>query len=238
VGLQGGLALGLLEMPPLGPIRNLYPIFHELLVKSPHLVSHIRTLHLGLPPLQSEIHPDSDFAVLSADDWRKIKEKLLDILHLLRGKGLTSLGLFPCGPGTHTFHLQPSISDIIRVLRPRSLEFCNWSFRDGSPLALLGHSSIESLKFVDSEFIAPLLQLATPAAYGLYAVQAIRCRGLVVFSKHLVPASKPYTQYLDLDFVDVAAMSASELSLIARAVGRSLTLSIHGEENSASFLEP
>jgi hypothetical protein len=107
----------------------MYPIFHELLVKSPHLVSHIRTLHLGLPPLQSEIHPDSDFAVLSADDWRKIKEKLLDILHLLRGKGLTSLGLFPCGPGTHTFttfyfrHHPSSTSSFTRILQ---LEFSRW----------------------------------------------------------------------------------------------------------------
>jgi hypothetical protein len=113
VGLQGGLALRLLEILCLGPIQNLYPVFHELLIKSPHLVSYIRTLHLALPPLQSEIHPDPDFTVLSANDWRKIKEYLLDILHLLRGKGLMSLGLFPCEPGTNTFYLQPSISDII-----------------------------------------------------------------------------------------------------------------------------
>ncbi|KAJ7930588.1 hypothetical protein B0H13DRAFT_2309537 [Mycena leptocephala] len=72
VGLQDGLALGLVDMPPLGPTINLYPLFHNLLVNSPHLACHIRTLHLGLRPLQSEI--DASITALSADDWAEIEE--------------------------------------------------------------------------------------------------------------------------------------------------------------------
>ncbi|KAF8151214.1 hypothetical protein K438DRAFT_1865083 [Mycena galopus ATCC 62051] len=84
-------------MPPLGPIINLYPLFHNLLVNSPHLTCHIQMLHLGLHPLQSEI--SASIAALSADDWAKIEEFIVDFLPLLCGKGLESLGLFPCGPG-------------------------------------------------------------------------------------------------------------------------------------------
>lgn len=217
-------------MPPLGPTINLYPLFHNLLVNSPHLACHIRTLHLGLRPLQSEI--DASITALSADDWAEIEECIVDFLPLLCGKGLESLGLFPCGPGIHVFQLQSRICTMLRALLPNSLSFCNWKFTDCSALILLQNSSSKSLNFVDCEFIPPPTQSAAPAAYNLDTVKVDHCRGLLVFSKHWVPARQPYTQYMvvALDVAETAMTVPNFLSEIARSVHRCFSISFdHGE---------
>ncbi|KAF8190688.1 hypothetical protein K438DRAFT_1935617 [Mycena galopus ATCC 62051] len=228
VGLQDGLALGLVDVPPLGPTINLYPLFHNLLVDSPHLACHIRTLHLGLRPLQSEI--SASIAALSADDWAKIEECIVDFLPLLCGKGLESLGLFPCGPGIHVFQLQPRICTMLQALFPNSLSLCNWKFADCSALILLQNSSSKSLKFVDCEFIPPPTQFPAPTAYNLDTVTLDHCQGLLVFSKHWVPAQQPYTQYMVVAInaayiSETARIISNSLSEIARSVHRCLTIS-------------
>ncbi|KAF8130090.1 hypothetical protein K438DRAFT_1788759 [Mycena galopus ATCC 62051] len=196
VGLQGGLALGLLEISPLGTtIPNLYPIFRELLEKSPHLAAHIRTLHIGLPPLQTEIPPY--VTALSAGDCAIIQESLLSVLRLLQGKGLMSVGLFPCGPERHTFHLQPCIADLLQTLSLESLSFCDWVFPDHSALVSLGNSSHKYLNFVD-------------------------CLG--VFAKYWIPALW-FTERLTVN-IELGAEAATILSMIAPFVHQQLTINI------------
>ncbi|KAF8207892.1 hypothetical protein K438DRAFT_1814545 [Mycena galopus ATCC 62051] len=201
VGLQDGLALGLVDMPPLGPTINLYPS---------SAISYI--------------------AALSADDWAKIEECIVDFLPLLCGKGLESLGLFPCGPGIHVFQLQPRICTMLQALFPNSLSLCNWKFADCSALILLQNSSSKFLKFVDCEFIPPPTQFPAPTAYNLDTVTLDHCQGLLVFSKHWVPAQQPYTQYMvvaiNAAYISETAMIISNsLSEIARSVHRCLTIS-------------
>jgi hypothetical protein len=65
VGLQDGFALGLVDAPPLSSATNLYQSFSALLATSSHLAGHVRTLNLGLRPLQSDV-VSSD--ALSTDD--------------------------------------------------------------------------------------------------------------------------------------------------------------------------
>ncbi|KAJ6568796.1 hypothetical protein B0H19DRAFT_1256509 [Mycena capillaripes] len=97
VGLQGGLARGLIELPPLGTDLdnfNNFAVLHDLLQRSPHLALYIRTLNLGLPPMQSELEAERDL-LLSSDSWKKIEDLVVDLIPLLQR--LKSLGLFPCG---------------------------------------------------------------------------------------------------------------------------------------------
>ncbi|KAJ7616813.1 hypothetical protein DFH06DRAFT_1145397 [Mycena polygramma] len=183
VGVQKGFALGLMEVPPLGEATNLYPHFRDLLAESPHLARHVRTLNLGFQPLPSERDMSDS---LSSDDWEEIEESILGFLPSLLG--LKSMGLFPCGSGTHTFYLQPRIAGITRTLslqslsfscgsgthtfylQPRiagitrtlslqSLSFCNCVLTDSSALAPFGRA-LKSLNFFGCEFKPPSFRAA------------------------------------------------------------------------------
>jgi hypothetical protein len=221
-GLQGGFGHGILDAPPLGGVSDLFETFRDLLVDSPHLASHIRKLNIGLRPLESEI--DSSDA-LPTPAWQKIERSVREILPLLHA--LKYLALFPCGPSTHTFQLQPSVYDAFRMLSPQSLIFFSWRFPDCSALTSFGVTTKISLKFVECEFNEPISGF--PVIGNLDAVEIDRCTGLAVFSQHWIPAQESYTKYMaiKLPYVPDSAWSASQaLIRLARSVDRGLAIVI------------
>ncbi|KAJ7159721.1 hypothetical protein C8R46DRAFT_1224292 [Mycena filopes] len=185
VGLQGGFGLGILEVPPLGEVLNLFQRFHDVLVASPHLASHVRTLNLGLQPLPSEVLLDA----LTPNSWHEINHHVAEFLPLLHS--LESLGLFPCGPNTHTFQLAPKLLNTFRDLLPTTLSFSNWCFQDASALTSLGASpALTSLKFIECEFRQPLSFIASPV---LDRVEFDRCDGYQAFTSSQPPCVRYMT---------------------------------------------
>lgn len=70
VGLGGGSAPGLVDIPPLGTNFDNFERFDKLLQGSPHLALHIKTLNLGLQPSQSELP-------LTGCSWQSIEDFVL-----------------------------------------------------------------------------------------------------------------------------------------------------------------
>ncbi|KAJ7936941.1 hypothetical protein B0H13DRAFT_1853009 [Mycena leptocephala] len=230
----GGFALDILDAPPLGEVSDLFEIFRDLLVDSPHLASHIRRLNIGLRPLDAEI--DSSDA-LPTPAWQKIESSVREILPLLHA--LKYLALFPCGPSTHTFQLQPSVYDAFRMLLPQSLIFFSWRFPDCSPLTSFGVNAKMSLKFVECEFNEPISGF--PVIGNLNAVELDRCTGLAAFSQHWIPTQESYTKYMaiKLAYVPDSAWTVSQaLTRLVRSIDRGLTIVIDTDSPPLFSLDP
>lgn len=178
VGLQQGSASGLVDMPGLMESMddlNDFESFWKLLGSSPHLTHYIRTLNLGLRPLPSELR--SNFTPLSSDAWDKIEDCIVALLPMLQN--LESLGLFPCGPYTHTFRLEPHISRAFRCLSLQSLSFSAWCFTDSLTSTSFGETPPTSLRFIDCDFQAPMVGFAE----DLDVLELHHCDGLENFSQ-------------------------------------------------------
>ncbi|KAJ7670250.1 hypothetical protein B0H17DRAFT_1141956 [Mycena rosella] len=220
VGLQGGFAPGLVALPPLGPVLNRYQLFHDFLVESPHIAPHIRILNLGLPVLQSEVPIHKQ----SLESWPQIEACVAHILPMLHG--LKSLGLFPCGPKTHTFHSHPHILDTIQSLSLFSLTLSKWCLSGSADLAGFGLKLAMSLTFFECEFDPPFMSLVADFK-DLAMVRFDHCKGLVSFSKYWTPMQRARdmtitTQYL----AHTAAEVRQALSAVAALVCRHLTIVI------------
>ncbi|KAJ7486551.1 hypothetical protein FB451DRAFT_1167976 [Mycena latifolia] len=224
VGLQDGFASGLLELPPLGPVQDLYHSFHDLLAESPHLAPHIRVLNLGLRPLQSEIPLNT----VSYGSWNLIEDSIVKFLPLLQG--LKSLGLFPCGPSTHTYHLQSCIIDAFRTISPHELRFFGWSFLDCSALNAFRVNTRTSLEFIECEFQAASSHSnSVPVDHDLASVIFDHCTGLVSFSRFWIPKQHTYTKDMTVEIVylpETALAASQEMFNISLSVGRGLTIRI------------
>ncbi|KAJ7868243.1 hypothetical protein B0H14DRAFT_2572483 [Mycena olivaceomarginata] len=158
VGIQNGFASGLVpDIPPLGTDFDNFQPFHHLLKGSPHLALYIRTLNLGLPPLESELAPSLNHLALCPDSWQIIDDSVVAFLSLLQR--LESLGLFPCGNSTHTFHLQPRIFNAFRALSLQSIDFSQWFFADSSALSSFEINPLSCLRFLKCDFQGPLRAL-------------------------------------------------------------------------------
>lgn len=180
VGLQGGSGFGFMDMPPLQRMYterpddyNDFESFRNILSSSPHLTSHIRTLNLGLRPLRSELRPDwQNYTILSSDSWNRIEDFIVALVPGLQN--LESLGLFPCGPFTHTFCLEPRISEAFRALSLQSLTFSTWRFTDSLTPTSFGETPPTSLRFIDCDFRAPMVGFAE----NLDVLELHHCDGL------------------------------------------------------------
>ncbi|KAJ6479422.1 hypothetical protein C8R47DRAFT_605782 [Mycena vitilis] len=175
-GVQGGMASGLMECPPLSDHSTFLP-FHDLLQAAPHLAYHIHRLNLGLPPSTSEsLH----HTTLSAASWRSIEDSLVEFLALL--PNLEALALFPCGPDIHTFHLQPRMMEVFGCLAIRSLAFSRWAFTDSTILPSFAVQPT-SLRFIECEFKTRLL----PIDRDLTSLEFCRCEGLLYLAEDNTP---------------------------------------------------
>ncbi|KAJ7611351.1 hypothetical protein DFH06DRAFT_1345551 [Mycena polygramma] len=188
-GVQGGMASGLMEYPPLCDHSTFWP-FHDLLQAAPHLAYHIHRLNLGLPPSASEPASESlDHTPLSAASWQSIEDSLVEYLPLL--PNLEALALFPCGSDIHTFHLQPRMMEIFGQLSIRSLAFSRWAFTDSTTLPSFAVQPT-SLRFIECEFKTRLL----PIDRDLTSLEYCHCEGFTAFS---LPRADHITLYLAED---------------------------------------
>ncbi|KAJ7037273.1 hypothetical protein C8F04DRAFT_1257191 [Mycena alexandri] len=220
VGLQGGFGLGIMDVPVLGEVVDLFHAFHDLLVESPHLASHVRTLNLGLQPFPAEV-PAHD--ALASGSWLKINEsgaKIIPLLHALK-----SLALFPCGPHMHTFQLHVNILNASQTLLPETFHFAHWSFYESLALTFLGsRPSLLTLKFAECEFKQPVSFIG-PTTLKLVVFD--HCEGLANFSQNEGSSRLLYTECMTvkLAYLPNAAVAVMQaLAGLAPSIGRSLTV--------------
>ena len=90
LGLQGGLAHGLIEIPPLERDFNNFKAFRDLLYSSPHLAGYVHVLEMGLSVPPAELR---DANRLAPDAWQAIEDVVACFLPKLLQ--LESLALFP-----------------------------------------------------------------------------------------------------------------------------------------------
>ncbi|KAJ7800221.1 hypothetical protein B0H13DRAFT_2390535 [Mycena leptocephala] len=233
VGIQGGFASGLVEIPPLGADFDNFRSFRKLVEGSPHLALRIRNLKLGLPPLQSE------YPAQRSASWQIIEDSIVGCLPLL--KGLDSLGLFPCGPSTHTFHLQPHILNAFRDLSLKSLHFSKWRFTDSSALSLFTANPPSSLRFIKCEFVNTPLLLLPFAPFGddLTTLEFRRCEGLEVVAQHLIAQRYRRIHYMTIRIIycpETALAVLQTLSHMLRSVGEALTIVFDKGKHSVYLL--
>jgi hypothetical protein len=230
IGIQGGYAPGLVEIPPFGTDFDNFQSFCNLLEGSPHLASYIRTLNLGLPPLQSELAA-FDHPTLDPASWQIIEDSVVQFLPLLQG--LDSLALFPCGHSTHTFHLQPRIFNAFRDLSLKSLKFSRWSFADSSALSSFDSNPPPSLQFMECDFQTPLMSLRlAPFSSNLATLELHHCEGLEILVQYSLSG------HVQIDSViigisylpETASLVCRTLSHIAWSVGQGLTIVFHAGE--------
>jgi hypothetical protein len=225
IGLQGGSAPGIMEIPSLGTDFDNFQCFRDLLQGSPHLALHIRTLNLGLPPLQSELITSIDHPTLDPASWQVIEDSVVEFLPLLQG--LDSLGLFPCGQNTHTFHLQPRVFSAFRDLSIKSLKFSRWSFADSSALSSFDSNPPSSLQFIECDFQMPLMPLhLAPFSTHLTALELHHCEGLSILFQSPVPG-RDQIDFLTIGISyspETALLVCRTLSHIAWSVGQGLTV--------------
>ncbi|KAF8212977.1 hypothetical protein K438DRAFT_1751389 [Mycena galopus ATCC 62051] len=150
VGVQDGFAHGLVDIPPLGDRFDNFTHFATLLQHSPHLATYVQELVLGLPPPQAEITANTE--VLSATQWQTIEDSVEQFLPLLCR--LKSLGLFPCGPSVHTFHISPRVAEAFGSLSPECLRLTKWKLSDPSTILCFQSAPI-SLQFIRCTFTSP-----------------------------------------------------------------------------------
>jgi hypothetical protein len=228
VGMQGGSALGLVEIPPLGTDFNNFPAFHDLLQRSPHLGGYVRTLNLGIPPLESELRPLWDYPLFSPHSWQAIEAMVIAFLPLL--SCLDFLGLFPCGSGTHTFHLSPKIMDAFKGLRLQSVHLSEWRFLHPYPSLSCFESTtrLMSFRFVECHFQPPPhTSTMTPFMPSLASLELQSCSGLEMFGRYWIPEGGWYTDKMIIHMVycpETAALESQALYHLSSFVRQSLTV--------------
>ncbi|KAK6992796.1 hypothetical protein R3P38DRAFT_3082357 [Favolaschia claudopus] len=190
---------GIVDLPPLETTSevNLYGRFHALILASPHLARHIRSLHIGIYPVSET---DLLESVPASREAQEIERYLVESLPLLCGKGLITLGVFPYTMGDHPFRLLPQLSQLLQSLGASSLQLFNWSFPECSDFAFLGGVSFLHWSFIRCSFSEHLKQLMSPLKLSLTTLEVHHAKGLAaVFWKYWVGNGRGRVQ--DLVFV-------------------------------------
>ncbi|KAK7019535.1 hypothetical protein R3P38DRAFT_2974439 [Favolaschia claudopus] len=216
---------GIVDLPPLETTSevNLYAHFHALLLASPHLARHIRSLHIGIYPVSEA---DLLESVSASREAQEIERYLLESLPLLCGKGLITLGVFPYTMGDHPFRLLPRIAQLLQSLGASSLQLFNWSFPDCSDFAFLGGASFLHWSFIRCSFSEHQMQLTSPLKLSLTTLEVHHAEGLAaVFWKYWVGNGRRGVRDLVLvtGYAQESAEKASDfllnnISLFSRSV--------------------